>query len=131
MSALGHSVPMHSAPVPIFVCCYSNSGQTRLRWNCPLSATTQHDANGLVAIRAAVTENAICADGKRRTRMAKVVARRNTVILTRRASQPRVRTLARRDGALLPEFVQRVSIVPPACRAVRLQLYAFGEQRAR
>jgi len=36
MSALGHSRPIHSASGPSFVHCYSNSGQTRVRLECPL-----------------------------------------------------------------------------------------------
>jgi hypothetical protein len=41
MSALGHLRPSHSSPVPPFVRCYSNSGQTRARLECPLSAKSR------------------------------------------------------------------------------------------
>jgi hypothetical protein len=40
MSPLGHSLPIHSARVPNNVRCRSNSGQTRVRPNCPLSANS-------------------------------------------------------------------------------------------
>jgi len=38
MSEMGQSLPMHSAPASNNVRCYSNSGQTRVRLNCPLCA---------------------------------------------------------------------------------------------
>jgi hypothetical protein len=38
MSALGHSLLTHFALAPINVRCCSNSGQTRVRRNCQLSA---------------------------------------------------------------------------------------------
>jgi hypothetical protein len=43
-SALGHSLPAHSAPAPTNVRCCSNSGQIRVRRNCPLSARSGHNA---------------------------------------------------------------------------------------
>jgi hypothetical protein len=42
MSEKGHSLPSHLAPVPANVRCYSNSGQTRVRLDCPLSAKSRH-----------------------------------------------------------------------------------------
>ena len=38
MSAVGHKRTKHLGPKSGFVRCYSNSGQTRLRLDCPLSA---------------------------------------------------------------------------------------------
>ena len=38
MSALGHSLPMYSAPVPANVRCYSNSGHSGMCLECPLCA---------------------------------------------------------------------------------------------
>jgi hypothetical protein len=37
---MGHSLPIHSARVPINVRCYSSSGQTLVRRYCPLSANS-------------------------------------------------------------------------------------------
>ena len=42
MSALGHSRPSWSRPALVRVRCYSNSGQTLVRLNCPLSAISGH-----------------------------------------------------------------------------------------
>src|SRR5271169_273133 len=38
MSEMGQSRPSYSTPIPTNVRCYSNSGQTRQRLECPLSA---------------------------------------------------------------------------------------------
>jgi hypothetical protein len=38
---LGHSRPSHSAPLPINVRCYSNSGQMQVPSDCPLSAISR------------------------------------------------------------------------------------------
>jgi hypothetical protein len=45
--ALGHSRLVHSAPVQTNVRCFSNSGQTRVRLECPLSAKSGHRVGNL------------------------------------------------------------------------------------
>jgi hypothetical protein len=42
MSALGHSLPLHSAPVPINVRYASDSDHSRAKFVCPLSANRSH-----------------------------------------------------------------------------------------
>ena len=42
VSALGHSLPMHSAPVPINVRFTPKSGHSSVDHQCPLSAKSGH-----------------------------------------------------------------------------------------
>jgi hypothetical protein len=46
MSAPGQKRTNHRGPKSTFVCCYSNSGQTRVRLDCPLRADTVAKVGG-------------------------------------------------------------------------------------
>ena len=45
MSHLGQSLRICSAPAPIYVRCWSNRRQTRVRLVCPRSATSRQTAD--------------------------------------------------------------------------------------
>src|SRR6185437_12413325 len=67
MSDVSHSLPTHFASRPTFVRCYSNSEQTRVWLDCPLSAISDHQhkwetpvsavCNGIILQCGAIAQN--------------------------------------------------------------------------